>query len=127
MCGADLALEKWFADAVVGGSWGLFCPECCEEGGAEFRIGRGQKYDSKTLLLIEGDKQFSIEPVTVKRRCSWCKKIINIPLDATEYARYVVSNQPIQQAMPSLTAEWREMFVSGTCPTCWKRIFEPQS
>ena len=29
----------------------------------------------------------------------------------------------IQDAMPYLDADQREMFISGTCPTCWTKMF----
>jgi hypothetical protein len=32
----------------------------------------------------------------------------------------------IQKAMPYLTADEREMFISGTCSDCWDKLF-PES
>ena len=29
----------------------------------------------------------------------------------------------IKDAMPYLNADQREMFISGTCPTCWTKMF----
>lgn len=31
----------------------------------------------------------------------------------------------IQNALPYLTTDQREMFISGTCPKCWENIFGP--
>ena len=32
----------------------------------------------------------------------------------------------IQEALPELTAEEREILISGTCPECWKEIFSEE-
>ena len=29
----------------------------------------------------------------------------------------------IQRALPELEPEWRELILSGTCPTCWDEMF----
>ncbi len=33
----------------------------------------------------------------------------------------------IQNAMPYLSADEREMFISGICPICWEKIFGEES
>lgn len=54
-CATDLTKEKYFCDARTRrGPWGLFCPECFEWLCDGLGIGRGQKYDSKTLEKIGG-------------------------------------------------------------------------
>ena len=30
----------------------------------------------------------------------------------------------IQKALPELPAQYREMLISGTCPSCWDAMFE---
>jgi len=32
----------------------------------------------------------------------------------------------IQTALPELTAEEREMFISRICPTCWDKMFDEE-
>jgi hypothetical protein len=56
ICGIDLSKKEWFADAKSNyGPWGLFCPECHEACCSQkFGTGIGQKYDSKTLIKLEG-------------------------------------------------------------------------
>ena len=47
----------YFVDgATIYGPWALMCPECHERGGKGLGLGRGQKYDGKTAVLIEGDR-----------------------------------------------------------------------
>ena len=29
----------------------------------------------------------------------------------------------VQEAFPEVPKEYREMFISGTCPECWERMF----
>ena len=58
-CESDLATQSFFVDALVQrgyrrGHWGLFCPDCADNLGCTFGTGFGQKYDSKTLVKLEG-------------------------------------------------------------------------
>jgi hypothetical protein len=48
-------IGKAFIDGrTFRGPWAIMCEECHEELGVGLGLGRGQKYDSKTLLKIEG-------------------------------------------------------------------------
>jgi hypothetical protein len=54
-CGADLSQLKVFYDAKSRrGLWGLFCHQCYDIGCYGLGTGKGQKYDSKTLVKLEG-------------------------------------------------------------------------
>lgn len=33
------------------------------------------------------------------------------------------TKEHIQDIIPEVPAEWRELFVSRTCPSCWKKMF----
>jgi hypothetical protein len=33
------------------------------------------------------------------------------------------TKEHIQDIIPNVPAEWRELFVSRTCPSCWKKMF----
>lgn len=47
--------SEWFVDGkTVFGPWALMCERCFEEHGVGLGLGRGQKYDGKTAVLIEG-------------------------------------------------------------------------
>jgi hypothetical protein len=55
-CGRNLSLEKVFYDArTISSHWGLFCHKCFTKV-TYGRLGTafGQKYDSKTLVKLEG-------------------------------------------------------------------------
>lgn len=54
--------------------------------------------------------------------CKTCKNEIEVP--ATEAQIIAWQNgKLIQDAMPNVPAELRELFLSHICPTCWKKIF----
>jgi len=55
-CGAYLPDEDYFCDARSNvGPWGLFCPDCHRQYcSGRLGLGSGQKYDSKTLVKLEG-------------------------------------------------------------------------
>ena len=36
------------------------------------------------------------------------------------------SGELIQNALPELDADQRELLISGTCPTCWNEMFPPE-
>ena len=53
--GADLSFYDWFVDGLTRyGHWALMCPECFDQEGVGLGTGLGQKYDSKTLVKLEG-------------------------------------------------------------------------
>lgn len=55
MCGDWLPDNSYFVDgADQQGHWGLFCPACVQDYNIKLGTGRGQKYDSKTLVKLEG-------------------------------------------------------------------------
>jgi len=58
----------------------------------------------------------------VRLRCNWCPTQIEAPvkLESIEAWR---SGTMIQDAMPDLSPDIREMFISGTCPKCWEDMF----
>ncbi len=52
-------------------------------------------------------------------RCSQESAISANPRDVEAWRDGVL----IQDAMPYLDADQREMFISGICPTCWNKMF----
>ena len=51
-CGTNLALQEYFVDGkTLAGPWALMCPICWSVYGTDLGLGKGQKYDSKTLEL----------------------------------------------------------------------------
>ena len=55
ICNADLEEQEYFVDGATHfGPWGLLCPKCHDEVGIGLGLGKGQKYDSQTLIKLEG-------------------------------------------------------------------------
>jgi hypothetical protein len=55
LCGVDLEACTSFIDGrTKQGPWGLMCPVCHKHQGVGLGTGKGQKYDSKTLVKLEG-------------------------------------------------------------------------
>lgn len=55
-------------------------------------------------------------------RCIHCKETTTIEITAPQL--WAINNgEHAQEVLPDSTAELRERFISGTCPTCWNRIF----
>ncbi len=57
--------------------------------------------------------------------CTLCGKVHKpVILDAEKYYQWIVRNVSIQDAFPEMSAEEREILISGTCPECWKELFD---
>lgn len=52
-----------------------------------------------------------------------CGKEFLIPVPEQEYQNWK-DEMLIQDAMPSLTQDDRELLISGTCPQCWDAMVE---
>ena len=57
--------------------------------------------------------------------CFKCEKPRLVTCRETEF--HIWTNGAfVQNAFPNMSADDREMFVSGVCPTCWKEIMETE-
>lgn len=60
------------------------------------------------------------------RTCIKCGEDIEIPCNDETFRALVNWRRDarcIQEIAPNLNPEYREMFISGICPECWKKIF----
>jgi len=55
--------------------------------------------------------------------CRWCPVQLDIPIEQRHFISWM-NGEYIQDAMPELSADLREMFISGTCPRCWEEMFD---
>ena len=66
--------------------------------------------------------------ITIKTPCTVCHKNVEIEMTEQEYKNFQKWQngeiRHIQDAIPTVSAENREMFISGICPTCWKETFD---
>lgn len=52
-----------------------------------------------------------------------CGKIIPVELTEKEYNDYYVKGMHIQHAMPTKSADERELLISNTCGPCFDNLF----
>ena len=60
--------------------------------------------------------------ITVITVCPMCGTETKITVSASDYLDYL-NGKLVQDAFPYLSADERESFISGICPTCWDKMF----
>ena len=55
--------------------------------------------------------------------CEHCNQEYSIPLDSKDYERWQNGEALIQDALEYLPADNRELLISATCNTCFRRMF----
>ena len=78
-------------------------------------------FDSSFSLLfhlLEFDMTTKIVPVA----CRCCGGVYCLEVNTEGFACWQ-SGELIQNALPELSAEDRELLISKTCDTCWKNLF----
>jgi hypothetical protein len=60
----------------------------------------------------------------VKIPCIDCPLQLEIPINLENFERWIRKETLIQEAMPELNVDLREMFLSGICPDCWDATFK---
>lgn len=60
--------------------------------------------------------------IMVPTTCPFCGHTTYIQCDKDAYDRWQ-NGVSIQDAMPDMTPEDREMLISGICPSCWDDMF----
>ena len=63
-----------------------------------------------------------MDKLRVSCKCPLCKKVNEVELDESAWWHWQMGMH-IQNAAPELSAEEREMLISGTCPNCWNKMF----
>lgn len=61
----------------------------------------------------------------IQRVCPHCHKFQTIEVQVSQYNRWM-AGENIQIAFPDLTADQREILISGICPECWDKMFPPE-
>lgn len=59
--------------------------------------------------------------VTLNCKICTATHIIEVPVSG--YLKWQQRRAAIQDALPTLSAEDREMLMSGICPACWDKLF----
>lgn len=61
--------------------------------------------------------------ITILTVCPICGHANEIAVNEEDYFDWAFDGVLVQNAFPYLSADEREMLISGICPTCWKKTF----
>lgn len=61
----------------------------------------------------------------IERFCPHCHKPHTIEVNESQYLDWMAGKN-IQIAFPDLSADQRELLISGICPECWDEIFKEE-
>lgn len=61
--------------------------------------------------------------LAMKIKCKYCNKNFTIDIDEDKYRSWKNGEGLIQDIMPELTSEDRELLISRTCDSCFDEIF----
>ena len=56
--------------------------------------------------------------------CRMCDTVHDLTVNVEGFVNWQ-SGQLIQNALPELSADERELLISGTCDECWQQLFPP--
>ena len=60
--------------------------------------------------------------MNVEIECRICGKQYNLKAEKEDIQKWM-NGMNIQDALPYMPAEERELLISGTCPECWNKMF----
>lgn len=61
--------------------------------------------------------------IAIERPCPHCDKIQTVTVPHESYRAWQFGMK-IQDAMPTVSADDREILITGICPTCWDELFK---
>lgn len=64
-----------------------------------------------------------MEKVILKAKCRTCKEVHELEVSQQGLVRYEKGRSYIQDCFPELTVDERELLISGTCGTCFDKMF----
>ena len=70
-------------------------------------------------MMIRGNAKEVVVEVT----CPFCGKVSQLTIPTEGYTAWKLHGVLVQDAFPQLSAEDRELLISGICPTCWGGYF----
>lgn len=65
------------------------------------------------------------DAVYVGRYCPFCGEYHEVLVSEADYAAWQ-GGELVQNAFPYLSADEREILISGICPKCWDNMFPPE-
>jgi len=67
-------------------------------------------------------KRINYKEVTIITACPFCHRANEVPVNEADYWDWQ-DGALAQVAFPYLSADEREMLISGICPKCWEEMF----
>ena len=64
-----------------------------------------------------------MKKITIETRCPFCGAINHVAVFEADYDRWI-DGELVQNAFPYLTADEKELLVSGLCLDCQKEVFD---
>ena len=64
--------------------------------------------------------------IKIITKCPMCQKEHEVLVHESDWNNYKQQNMLVHDAFPYLSAEDREMLVTGICPDCWNKLFPPE-
>lgn len=64
-----------------------------------------------------------IRPIEIECTCPFCGQTHIVTVEEMDYLFWEATDTPVQKVFPYLSADEREMLISGICPTCWEKTF----
>ena len=78
-------------------------------------------------ITLHTQEHTMIETFTTKSRtCPICGGEQFVQVNSDDYQRWINGEGMIQDVMPYIPAEVREILISGICPTCWDKISDEE-
>jgi hypothetical protein len=76
--------------------------------------------------LFQSPEEDDKEKVLIEVQCRWVKNHqLNITVFLEDWLEWKGGTPKlIQQVFPYLTADEREIMISGTCPVCWEKMMK---
>lgn len=68
------------------------------------------------------EEKVNNKEVTIITACPFCGRANEIEVNEADYWDWQ-DGELVQNAFPYLSADEREMLISGICPTCWEKTF----
>lgn len=59
----------------------------------------------------------------IRTVCPFCGHAHEVAVNEDDYFSWRFDGGLVQSAFPYLSADEREMLISGICPTCWEKTF----
>jgi len=70
----------------------------------------------KQVAIVGNDATLTIT-------CHMCGVDYRVPVDKDSWIKYIQGGTPIQECFFVLSADERELIISGTCGACWDELW----